>query len=522
MGEQLDSVRHFRHYKNFSLYYNGKRPPIRMAAFLNGMKLRSGQLYNQSTVQESLKKLSATGLFTRTNFTFTPRDTTDSCRTLDLKLDCTFDKPYDFYVEAYAKGKTSGKLGPEIIVGLTRRNAFRGGELLNVNVHGSYEWQTGHSAEGSKTKLNSYSYGAEVSLTFPRIFNPLRMSLRKRIARARKKGKTVSRRRVRYFDTPTTTIKASTNVVNRPEYFKRHAVTGELRYNWRTSEQSSFEFSPLTLTYEYNTNVTDKYIDLLIEHPYLATTMNNRFIPKMSFSYSYHSPANYRNPISWWTTVSESANLLSLGYMVAGRKWSEHGKEMFKNPYAQFLKIETNLTKIWSIGEKSTLAAHVGGGVIWSYGNSTFSPYSEQFYVGGANSIRAFNARAIGPGKYKSEKKTWSYVEQVGDVKFQANLEYRPHLVGSLYGALFLDVGNVWLLDNYMEQDDTSFKFGDMFKQMAVGTGIGLRYDVGFFILRLDWGIGLHVPYETGRSGFYNIRHFKDAQALHLAIGLPF
>ena len=522
MGEQLDSVRHFRHYKNFSLYYNGKRPPIRMAAFLNGMKLRSGQLYNQSTVQESLKKLSATGLFTRTNFTFTPRDTTDSCRTLDLKLDCTFDKPYDFYVEAYAKGKTSGKLGPEIIVGLTRRNAFRGGELLNVNVHGSYEWQTGHSAEGSKTKLNSYSYGAEVSLTFPRIFNPLRMSLRKRIARARKKGKTVSRRRVRYFDTPTTTIKASTNVVNRPEYFKRHAVTGELRYNWRTSEQSSFEFSPLTLTYEYNTNVTDKYIDLLIEHPYLATTMNNRFIPKMSFSYSYHSPANYRNPISWWTTVSESANLLSLGYMVAGRKWSEHGKEMFKNPYAQFLKIETNLTKIWSIGEKSTLAAHVGGGVIWSYGNSTFSPYSEQFYVGGANSIRAFNARAIGPGKYKSENKTWSYVEQVGDVKFQANLEYRPHLVGSLYGALFLDVGNVWLLDNYMEQDDTSFKFGDMFKQMAVGTGIGLRYDVGFFILRLDWGIGLHVPYETGRSGFYNIRHFKDAQALHLAIGLPF
>ena len=522
MGEQLDSVRHFRHYKNFSLYYNGKRTPIRMAAFLNGMKLRSGQLYNQSTVQESLKKLSATGLFTRTNFTFTPRDITDSCRTLDLKLDCTFDKPYDFYVEAYAKGKTSGKLGPEIIVGLTRRNAFRGGELLNVNVHGSYEWQTGHSAEGSKTKLNSYSYGAEVSLTFPRIFNPLRMSLRKRIARARKKGKTVSRRRVRYFDTPTTTIKASTNVVNRPEYFKRHAVTGELRYNWRTSEQSSFEFSPLTLTYEYNTSVTDKYIDLLIEHPYLATTMNNRFIPKMSFSYSYHSPANYRNPISWWTTVSESANLLSLGYMVAGKKWSEHGKEMFKNPYAQFLKIETNLTKIWSIGEKSTLAAHVGGGVIWSYGNSTFSPYSEQFYVGGANSIRAFNARAIGPGKYKSEKKTWSYVEQVGDVKFQANLEYRPHLVGSLYGALFLDVGNVWLLDNYMEQDDTSFKFGDMFKQMAVGTGIGLRYDVGFFILRLDWGIGLHVPYETGRSGFYNIRHFKDAQALHLAIGLPF
>lgn len=112
---------------------------------------------------------------------------------------------------------------------------------------------------------------------------------------------------------------------------------------------------------------------------------------------------------------------------------------MFKNPYAQFVKLETNFTKVWRLGDKSSLAAHANAGVIWTYGNSEWAPYSEMFYVGGANSIRAFNTRAIGPGPYKSESRQWSYVEQVGDIKFQANLEYRPHLFGKLYGALFLD-----------------------------------------------------------------------------------
>lgn len=521
VNEKLDSVRHFRRFKNMSVHYNGKRTPVRMGAFLNGMKLRSGQLYSQSLTLESQKKVASMGLYTRTNFQFTPRDTTDSCRTLDLLLDCVFDKPYDFYVEAYGKGKTSGKFGPELIVGVTRRNAFRGSELLNVNLHASYEWQVGHENEGSKSQLNSYSYGAEASLTFPRIFNPFRLPLRKRMAKARKKG-TSLRRRTQFYDTPTTTLKASTDVINRARYFKRHAVAGELRYNWKTSAMSSFEFSPLTISYEYSTNMTEEYVELLLKHPYLLASMSDQFIPKMSFSYSYHSPENFRNPISWWTTVSESANLLSLGYVVAGNKWNEKEKTMFKNPYAQFVKFETNFTKIWSMGDKSSLAAHVNAGVIWSYGNSSWAPYSESFYVGGANSVRAFNVRSIGPGKHKSYTRSWSYIEQVGDLKFQANLEYRPHLFGSLYGALFLDMGNVWTIHDVSYDLDGKFKFNSFFKEMAVGTGIGLRYDLDFFILRLDWGVGLHVPYETGKSGFYNIDHFKDAQTFHLAIGMPF
>ena len=165
---------------------------------------------------------------------------------------------------------------------------------------------------------------------------------------------------------------------------------------------------------------------------------------------------------------------------------------------------------------------HVNAGIIRTYGNSDTSPYStpytEQFYVGGANSIRAFDVRSIGPGNYESDDN--AYIYRTGDIKFVANLEYRPQLWGSLYGALFLDAGNVWNMD-----DDISygvFKFNTFYKQMAVGTGVGLRYDMGMFVVRVDWGVGLHVPYDTGKGGFFNISRFKDAQSLHLAVGYPF
>lgn len=542
--ESLDSTRKTR---NFTVNYNGKRPPMRMRVLLNDLQLRPRQLYSRELHEKSLRKLRATGLFTRTNMTFTPRldynyllslgnDTLPKVYsdTLDVNLDLMLDKPYDFYVEAYGKGKTSGKLGPELIVGLTKRNAFHGGEQLDIKANGSYEWQMGHELEGSETKMNSYAYGLETSLTFPRIVNPFQTPMRKRLERIRKErteaeksGKPIPavqrRRRRQFYDTPTTTLKAAASVTNRGNYFKRHAVSGELRYNWQTSAQSSFEFSPLSVTYEYMTNITDKFLKLCIKHPYLLASMSDQFIPKASFSYSYHSPANYRHPIAWRTTVSEASNLLSVGYLVAGEKWSEKDKTMFKNPFAQFVKVETDFTKTWQLSDHSSLAAHVGGGVICPLGNSDYSPYTELFYVGGANSIRAFNVRAVGPGRYRSEEKSWSYVEQTGDIKILMNLEYRPQLFGNLYGAVFLDAGNVWEINNNFDENyETVFHVKNIFKQMAFGTGIGLRYDLDYFILRLDWGIGLHVPYETGRSGFYNIDHFKDAQTFHLAVGLPF
>ena len=192
---------------------------------------------------------------------------------------------------------------------------------------------------------------------------------------------------------------------------------------------------------------------------------------------------------------------------------------MFKNPYAQFFKIETDWRKIWQITPHSQLVAHASAGAIWSYGNSTEAPYSEQFYVGGANSVRAFTVRSIGPGSYYPTASTNSYLDQTGDFKLLLNLEYRPRIINSLYGAVFIDAGNVWAMHSSTSRPNSTFRLKSMLQDMALGTGIGLRYDLDFFVIRVDWGIGIHVPYK---SGFYNMGKFKNSQSLQLAIGYPF
>ena len=487
-------------HRYFTVRFNGRKPPLRTRVILRDLKLRPRRLYSHDDYLQSASKITGTGLFSFVDFKFTPRDTTLSCDTLDMTLSCVFDKPYDFYVEANMVGKTSGKLGPGAVIGISRRNAFRGGETLDININGSYEWQTGHNADGSSSEMNSYEYGANVSLELPRLVLPFW-------------------RRVRWYNTPSTILKASSSVINRSGYFKRHIVSGELTYNFQRTATSVHQFSPLILQYEYMTHMTEAFGDVMNENPYLLVTMADQFVPKMRYSYTYSSPATYRNPIYWQVVVSEASNLLSLGYLAAGKKWNSKYKQMFKNPYAQFFKIETDFSKTWAVGDHSQLVGHVSTGLIWSYGNSESAPYSEQFYVGGANSIRAFNVRSIGPGAYHTDSERTSYMDQTGDFKLQANLEYRFRLFGNLYGATFLDAGNVWALRDDGYRTNSLFKVKNLLKETALGTGVGLRYDLEFFVLRLDWGVGLHVPYK---SGFYNISSFRDGQSLHFAIGYPF
>lgn len=517
----MDTLQNAIRFRNFTAHYNGRRSQLRLGVILRGLRFRHGQLYDSNAEIEAAKNMQGTGLFSYSNMQFTPRDSSQTCDTLDLKLDLVFDKPYDFYVEANAKGKTSGRMGPEIVLGLAKRNAFRGGEKLDINLHGSYEWQTGHRSEGSTSGVKSYEYGGDVALVLPRMLTP--RSLFRTLQNREWKPGAVPRRRVSHFySIPTTTLKASVNVLNRAGFFKRHVVSGELTYDFRTSAQSHHTFRPLVLSYEYMNGQTDEFNTLLESNPYLQVSMRDQFVPKMSYAYEYTSPGSYRSPIVWATTVSEAANILSLSYAAFGEKWNTRDKTMFKNPYAQFVKVETDFVKSWWLSEHSSLVGHLNAGVICSYGNASQAPYYEQFYVGGANSVRAFNVRSIGPGKYYPGNARLSYIEQVGDVKFLANMEYRSRLSGSLYGALFLDAGNVWSLHDDAGRPGAKFEFRNFLRQLAVGTGVGLRYDMGLFVIRLDWGIGLHVPYENGKSGFYNISGFKNGQSIHLAVGYPF
>lgn len=499
MKQSMEQLRDTFTYRRLTLAFNGKKPPIRARLLLRHLRLLPKQQFSYDAYMESADRLSNSGQYSSVQFAFTPQDTTALCDTLDMTVSCVLNKPYEAYVETNYSNKINGRTGPEIVVGFKKKNAFRGGEVIDLNLHGAYEWQT----NGQGSDYNSYEYGTDLSVSFPRMIVPFLKPYR-------------------YYNTPTTTVRASTNVVNRPGYFKMHTASGDWTYKWQPTDRKKHEFSPLTIKYQHLTYATHKFDSIMYANPYLFATMQDIFIPKMIYSFTYTSPKKYRNPIYWNITASEAGNILSLGYMAAGKKWGDEGKEMFKNAYAQFFKVESDFTKTWATGLKSQLVGHINVGLVYSYGNMKATPYSEQFYVGGANSIRAFPVRSVGPGSYYTDVARLSYLDQTGDMKFLANLEYRFNLFGNLYGAAFIDAGNVWGLKDDGYRSGARFKLKNIAKEMALGTGVGVRYDLEFLILRLDWGVGLHMPYNTGKSGYYNIRRFKDSHSLHLAVGYPF
>ena len=514
----------------FTIRFSGKKPPIRSRVLMADVKLRPRQLYSHDAYLQSVSKLNATGLFSSVNMALTSRDTTAQCDTLDLALNCTFDKPWDFYVETNFNARTIGRMGPEFRMGVTRRNAFRGAEKIDINVHGSYEWATSNNA----SDMSNYEYGADASVEFPRIIAPFfggnRVS-RDRRGNIRRDSQGRAVRRYRFYSTPSTLAKLSTDVIYRPGYYKMHVVSGEWTYRWQTSAQSRHEFSPLTLKYQFMNSHTSEFDSLMSDNPYLMSTMQDYFVPEMRYTYTYTSPSNYLHPIRWETTLVESGNGVALYDLATGKKWNDKEKEMFKNPYSQFLKIETDFTKTWTLDAASKLVGHINAGYIHVYGNSVWLPNSELFYVGGANSIRALNVRGAGPGAVRSfGNNAADYILRNGSIKFVCNLEYRRQFFGNLYGAVFLDAGNVWTPPGKHFGDSTidkvyeagNFKWRNFLREQAVGTGLGIRYDLDFLIIRLDWGVALHVPYETSKSGFYNIERFKNSHTLHFAIGYPF
>lgn len=537
-----DSIRR----RHLTFHFNGRKSPIRPRVVLKNLRLRPRQLYSYDNYLESSANLNATGVFTSTDFQFNPRPDTD---TLDLLINCVFDKPYDFYIETNFNGRTNGRLGPELKIGVARRNAFKGAEKLDINLHGSYEWQRNSGAD-----MSSYQLGADASIEFPRIIAPFYNS--DRISRP-KNGQRPRRRR--FYTTPTTFAKVSMDMVRRPQYYKMHIASGEWTYRWQPSATSRHEFSPLTVKYQFKNSKTDKYDSLVAKHPYLERTMGDIFIPKMRYTYTYTSPLSSLNPIRWETTIEESGNLISLFDRLRGRPFGEQEKEIFRNPYAQFVRLETDFTKTWTLGQ-SALVGHLNAGILWYYGNSAEAPLSEEFYVGGPNSIRAFRSRDIGPGAFSDytlfDRQT-AYLLRNGDMKLLGNLEYRFPIFGNLKGAAFLDVGNVWRMkqlkwgsddelieasledadgdpEKFAEElltiltikawtDDMTFKPSRFLNDIAIGTGLGLRYDLGFLVIRLDWGFALHLPCNNGVSRyFFNVQRNSDLHTLNFAIGYPF
>ena len=228
----------------------------------------------------------------------------------------------------------------------------------------------------------------------------------------------------------------------------------------------------------------------------------------------------------WWqSSVTQSGNILSGFYALAGKSFKEQNKNFLGNVFSQFVKATTEVRYDYLLKKNHHLVGRLLVGAIYGYGNAEnhSTPYSEQFYIGGANSIRAFTIRSIGPGRFIPDPNNkYGYIDQTGDLKFEANLEYRFPIFGDLHGATFLDAGNIWLIHEDPNRPGAQLKWGSFLKDLALGTGFGFRYDLDFIVVRVDCGIGLHVPYDTGKKGYYNIPKFKDGLGLHLAIGYPF
>ena len=521
LGREGESPTDSLVYKDLTIYYHDKlrvRPDMlyrwlnyqgyrrkRQVQDSTGIsRLRSMQnlysFYRQTRMQERLANV---GIFRYSEMQYVPRDTAFVSDTLDMRVIAALDKPYDAELDFNVTMKSNNQTGPGATFTLTKKNVFGGGENWNVQLKGSYEWQTG---KNRSSLMNSYEMGISTSLVFPRIVFP-------------RMGK-------HEYDFPaTTTFKLYADQMNRAKYYKLLAFGGNATYDFQPKATSKHSITPFRLTFNVLRNPTEAFKELQEQNPALYISLRDQFIPAMEYTYTYDNStlSRKRNPIWWQTTVTSAGNVTSLVYRAFGQPFDEEGKKLMGVPFAQFLKLNSEFRYHYRINKDQSIASRVAGGVIWSYGNATTAPYTEQFYVGGANSVRAFSARNIGPGGYPpNDQAKYTYINHVGDIRMEANVEYRFRMVGDLHGALFLDAGNVWLMRKDENRPGGELTLRNFAEQIALGTGVGIRYDMDFLVFRLDWGIALHDPYDTGKSGYYNIPKFKDSMALHFAIGYPF
>lgn len=498
-----DSITQTKRIRGVTFNYSGKKVPLHPIVWFQNISHRPRAFYRLTDQENTQQMLSSLGIFSQLNIAYARRDTTASCDTLDFMISAVLDKPYTSDFEMNVTSKNNDRIGPGLSWNLQRKNAFHGGELVNFKVYGTYEWRTHDEAVSQNQFLNSYNVGSKLSLDFPRIVFP-----------------GISRRQF-HFSTATS-FAVNADWLNRADYFNLFSSGLSVAYSWHKKSSSKHELIPFSLSYDKLINSTQAFDSIMAANPSLFTSMRNRFVPSMQYTYTYIKPEVKRNPLWWQFSVKEAGNVTSIIYALAGKKLSEKDKDLFHNPFAQYVKVTSELHNTFRIRREYKFVTRLMAGVIYSYGNSDVAPYSDQFYVGGANSVRAFTIRTVGPGTYYAPQSKYSYMDQTGDLKLEGNVEFRFPIFGSLNGAFFVDAGNVWLIRKNENRPGGTFKLGSMLQDLAVGTGGGLRYDMGFLVLRLDLGVGIHDPANEHQGGYYNIGKFKDGLALHFAIGYPF
>lgn len=495
-----------------SLYNDGvkivyERPEnLKSSVITRAVKVRPGQQYSASRQSRTQANFVQLGVFKYANMTISTPDTASS-GLLNMQINGEYSFPIQTDVELDVSSKSNNLLGPGLILGISNHNLFRRAQSLSFRLTGAYEWQVGgdKSATGNSGLINSYELGANFNLSIPRLMVPKFMKTNK------------ERREQTHYQ-------IGTDLLNRHNYFRMISFWGSATYDYNSSLRNYHSIVPFKLNYTYLLRTSRSFDSVVNKNPSVAQSFHNQFIPSMSYTYTYDRPASYRNPnrLFWQSSLSQAGNIIAGIQYLSGDRQGE-GKTIFNNRYSQFLKLTSELIGYKSIDNNNQLATRIMGGIGYAYGNSRVMPYSEQFYIGGSNSIRAFHIRSIGPGSYHPEKTSTSYLDQTGDIKLEGNVEYRFKIYERFNGALFLDAGNVWLLRKEEQRPGGEFRVKDLWKEIALGTGFGLRYDITYIVIRADLGIPLHAPYDTGKPGYYNINSsFWKGLVLNLAIGYPF
>lgn len=496
------------HYKGYPIYYKDKLY-LRPKVLVDNLRFASGNLYNEHDVQQTYSSFGRMSALKYTNIHFLETQVGDS-----TKLNCyvmltkSKHKSVSFEVEGT---NSAGDLGAAASVAFQNRNLFRGSETFMVKFRGAYEVISGLQAGYSN---NNYTeFGVETSINFPSFLFPFVSSDFKRKIRA------------------TTELGLQYNYQMRPE-FLRTMASASWSYKWTQRQKIQHRIDLINIGFLYLPRISDKfkqdYIDKGQNHIF-QYNYQDRLIINMGYSYNYNSMggAIVNNTISS-NSYSIRFNFESAGNIMYAlskatniRKNSNGEYAILGIPYAQYIKGEFDFSKNIRIDYRNSFAFHAGIGIAVPYGNAKTVPFEKQYFSGGANSVRGWSVRDLGPGSFSGNG---NLLDQSGDIKLDASIEYRSKLFWKFQGAVFVDAGNIWTIRSYDNQPGGVFKINKFYKQIAMAYGLGLRLDLDFFILRFDGGMkALNPAFESGKER-YPIIHPKFSRdfAFHFAVGYPF
>lgn len=473
---------------------------LRKQVLLNATAIKEGRPYDASALQRTYNNFARLQAVKYTNIKFTEVPDTNL---LDCHIQISTNKPSTISFQPEGTN-TAGDLGAAASITYTNRNLFHGSEQLSIEFRGAYEAITG--LEGYQDQ-NYTEFSVETKLVFPRFLAPfLSKSFRRR-------------------QTASSEWAISWDFQNRPE-FHRRVFSSAWRYRWSEPKHHlNYRFDLLDLNYVYM-----PWISSTFKRDYLDNAENRNailrynyediFIMKTGFTVSYTDGVDAVR-----ANFESAGNLLNGVSKGFGFKTNSQGQHtLFNIAYAQYVKFDFDYTHLFQFDKRNALALHAGLGVAYPYGNSMVLPFEKRYFSGGANSVRGWSVRELGPGKFKGTDGRIDFINQTGDVKLDLNAEYRSSLFWKLQGALFIDAGNIWTLRNYAEQPGGQFKFTEFYKQIAASYGMGLRLNFDYFILRFDVGMKAINPAYESEKEHWSIFHPKLSRDFdfHFAVGLPF